>query len=266
MGLTMLFVNFLPDVLKELVKHVPTLMFELIDWTELGKEVPKMTSRIFKKEGFDDFFQNQKEFLSKSGISISNSPFSSAKTAIPSQKLGEDILKIYFAQIYSPHGLALDLRIHHMESSNEGNVFHPTTLWTKVDPAFQLGLIHMYRGFYLQDDSQLELGLVETGLLKPYWENETKEELKQLLKSHFGNSLEQDMIFRLDHFNASFLKLARFLIANKVKISHDFMYLGIYLVSLYIGLETIKTPLPVSRIFKEIDDQFQGTAVRNLTI
>ncbi len=245
-------------MMKELVKHVPTLMFELIDWSELGKEIPKLTSRLVLKEGFEGFYQNQSQFLSKYGIRLSNQPFSNSKVAIPSSKLGEEILKLYFAQLFSPHGVFLDLRTHHFESVDSGLVFHPNSLWVLFDSQFRSGLIRMYQGFYLQDDALLELGLIETGLLKPYWPAETKNELKNLLKSHFGNSFEEGMIFSLDHFKSSFIKIAHFLITNKVKISPHFMFLGIDLVSLYIGLETIRAPLPVSKIFKEINTMSLG--------
>ncbi len=250
----MLFVKFLPDILKELVKHVPALMFELLDWSDLGKEIPKMTGRLIRKEGFEEFCQKQSDFLSNFGIKISGQNFPTMKTAIPSPKLGEEILKLYFAQLFSPHGVALDLRIHQFESSDSKLIFHPSSLWATFDHEFRNGLIQMYQGFYLQDDSLLELGLMQTGLLKPYWSPETRNELKSLLKSHFGNSLEEGMIFSMNHFNTSFPKIARFLITNKVKISHNFLFLGIYLVSLYLALENIRSPLPVSKIFKEINN------------
>ena len=255
----MLFLNFLPDVLKELIKHVPSLMFEIVDWKDLARELSKVTPRLLKKEGYSDFFARQQAFLSAIGVNLIISTSSKEIPTTSDQATGEVILRTYFSQLYSPHGLFIDLRLQHFYNGPDGVTMKPSSLWVTFKDEFRNGLIKMYQGFYYENDTKLEEGLIETGLLKAEWPTGKKDELKSILKNHFAQSLDEGMVFELEHFKNSFVKIANFLINNKVIISHDFIYLGIYLISLYLGLQTIKAPLPVSRIFKEIDAKFEAT-------
>jgi hypothetical protein len=255
----MLFLNFLPDVIKDLLKHVPTLMIDLVDWKDLAREVPKITARVIKREGYSDLFAKQNPFLAHAGIDTVIATTSQQINAVSSKSIGEFILKTYFSQLYSPHGIFLDLRLHHFYQSAQGFSFKPGPLWVTFDEKFRKGLIRMYEGFYFSNDAELEVGLMETGLLKPEWPVETKAELKAILKSHFANSLEEGMKFELDHFQASFIKIAGFLAQNKVKIPQDFMYLGIYLISMYLALQNVSDALPVTQIFKDVDGQLKSS-------
>lgn len=251
----MVFLNFLPDAIKDLLKHVPTLMFDLVDWKDLASEIPKITSKIVKREGFTDFFAVQNPFLSQAGIPSVISTSAGHMPAPAIKSTGEFILTTYFAQIYSPHGLYLDLRMSNFFQGPDGHVLKPGPLWVTFQDEFRKGLILMYQGFYHQNDHSLEAGLIATGLMKPEWSTDKKNELKSILKQHFANSLEEEMRFELSSFKDSFVRIAGFLAENQVKIPHDFMYLGIYLISMYLGLQSIPDPLPVSRIFKEVDQK-----------
>ena len=249
----MVFLNFLPDAVKELLKHVPTLMLDLVDWKDLAREIPVITAKIVKREGFTDFFAKQNPFLNQAGVNTVISTSTGQIQAPAIKSTGEFILTTYFAQLYSPHGLFLDLRMSNIFQGPEGHALKPGPLWVTFNETFRTGLIRMYQGFYYQDDVRLEEGLIETGLLKPEWDQSKKDELKTILKKHFANSLDEDMRFEIQAFQNSFLKIAAFLAENKVKIPHDFMYLGIYLISMYLALQTIPDALPVSRIFRQVD-------------
>jgi hypothetical protein len=248
----MFFIKFLPDVLKELVKHVPTLMFEVVDWSELMTEIPVLSGRLLRREGYQDLFKSRSTLFSKTNIVLNNSL--KTKGQVDSAKeAGEAILKVYFSQLYSEDGLFLDLRLSHFSFTGEQLIWEPSPLWTRFNAQFRQGVIHLYRGFYLQDDRLFEQGLLETGLLKENWSQATQGELKSLFRAHFGNSINGEVIFSIAEFQASFIKIADFLLTNKAKMSQDFLYLGIYLVTLYLSLEQLKGPLPVGQIFREVD-------------
>ena len=60
----MIFMRILPGVLKELLKHVPTVLFEAVEWSVLASELPKLSRRIIQKEGYNELFELQSAFLS----------------------------------------------------------------------------------------------------------------------------------------------------------------------------------------------------------
>ena len=255
----MILLKMLPDIIKELVKQVPTLLFEAIDWTEFGQELPRLSKRILKKEGYQALLKQQKEFLEKINLPfLDNLPQQESKALPLTQDTGYSLLSLYFAQLYSPHGVFLDLRLQHFSTVYEKTFWIPSSLFTQFSDRFRTGLLEIYRGFYLEDDSQFEQGLIQTGLLKPDWPNEKKTELITLFKSHFGESLHGEMQFDLEKFKSSFFKIGEFLLKNKMKISIDFLYLGIYLISLHLSLNEIKFSLPVQKIFKETDNHFKA--------
>ncbi|OYW78781.1 MAG: hypothetical protein B7Z19_06555, partial [Polynucleobacter sp. 32-46-5] len=55
-----------------------------------------------------------------------------------------------------------------------------------------------------------------------------------------------------DDFKNSFINIFHFLLEKKVRMSADFMYLGLMLVTLYLHLEELNQPLNVRTIFIDV--------------
>jgi hypothetical protein len=244
----MIIQKLLPGVLKELLTHVPTILFKVINWEEIASEIPLVTKKILKRDGFINFLQLQNEHLSPLNILIKNSSQKNSQITF-SEYEGDLVLEIYFAQLFSPHGLFLDLRAQHFELQNHQLSWYPTGLWIKFEEKFRQGLIKVYSGFYLQNDEVYLQGLREIGMIDENWGEKDKNHLATLFKSHFGNALEEKMKFNLDHFKDSIFKVSHFMLEKKIHISKDFLYLGIYLVTLYDHLEKTNSPHPVKAIF-----------------
>ena len=246
----MILMRILPDVLKELSKHVPTVLFQTVEWNELIHELPKISRRIIQKEGFNELFEARKIFLTPLNIQLTNSAVNQSHLA--EQKwAAEKLLTLYFTQLFSSQGLFLDLRLEHFENQKPNLIWHPSHLWTKFNEDFRLGLLDVYEGFYLGNDDLYYLGLGKIGLLKPNFTESENQKLGEIFKEQFGKALDEEMSFDLDHFKSSIIKLSHFMLEKKVHISKDFLYLGIYLVTLYSSLEKIKVKLPVKKIFLE---------------
>lgn len=243
--------RILPGVLKELVKHVPTIMFHLVDWNELMGEIPKISRRILQKEDYDAIFDNQKDYLSKLKISLRSESLSHPG-GFKELWISEKVLQLYFSQLFSPHGVFLDLRSQNFGIDAPYLLWHPTGLWIKFSPKFQEGLIHIYDGFYQNDENLYRQGLVEIGIMKEDWPAQDKDELGQIFKTQFGSSQEGAIKFNLEDFKNSMLLVANFLIKKKVTISKDFLYLGIYLVTLYSFLEESGQKLEVKNEYLKI--------------
>ena len=244
--------RILPAVLKELSKHVPTVLFQTVEWSELASELPKITRRMIQKEGFQELFDEQSQLLSPYNISLTNrlNPDSESKL---SKKAGDKILTLFFVQLFSPDGIFLDLRPAHFSSSNGFLEWQPSGFWTKFDEAFRLGLLEVYEGFYLNKDDLYFKGLEKIGLIKSDWPLEDKEKLAALFRGQFGNN---DMTFNLEQFKDSIVQMSDFMLKKKVKISKDFLYLGIYLVTLYSSLEDTKECYSVKSTYLAVKNKF----------
>jgi hypothetical protein len=257
----MILMRILPGVLKELSKHVPTVLFQTVEWSELASELPKISRRIIQKEGYDELFHTQKELLHPYCIDLIDNPIKDANS--PSTRTaGEQILTLYFTQLFSSGGLFLDLRSSNFSQEETHLKWHPTGLWTKFDEKFRQGLLDVYEGFYLQNDELYLSGLNEIGLLKESFTALERKELGDIFRDQFGKAIDEDQLFELDHFKDSIIRMSNFMLNKKVKISKDFLYLGIYLVTMYSTLEETKIKLPVKQIYLDVRGRFNSREIR----
>lgn len=244
--------RILPGVLKELLKHVPTVLFEVTDWNELASELPKLSKRLVQKDGYSELFSVQLNYLEPFGITLTSDNHPNLGKD-HSKAVCEKILMLYFAQLFSPHGIFLDLRASHFEEKPNELLWNPPGLWVKFDLDFREGLLEIYRGFYHEDDELYHRGLVKAGLMSLDWPEEDRKKLAGLFKAQFGDSITSEIQFTLEGFKGSMLKIADFLLEKKVKMSKDFLYLGIYLVTMYSLLEKSSDSLAVRRIYLDVE-------------
>lgn len=252
--------RILPGVLKELLKHVPTVLFQTVEWGELASELPKISRRMIQKEGYFDLFELQKQILDPYQVVLTDEKL--LHNSFENKKwVGEKILTLYFTQIFSSNGLFLDLRSNHFESEGPSLKWHPNGLWTKFDEKFRHGLLKVYEGFYLENDSLYFQGMEEIGLLDPKFDLEDKKELGDLFRKQFGNALHEEMKFELEHLKNSMVSMSHFMLNKKIKISKDFLYLGIYLVTMYSILEDLGEKYPVKEIYLHVRGRFSDEKV-----
>ncbi len=238
--------RILPGVLKELMKHVPTVLFQAVEWSEIMSEVPVISRRMLQKEGYTELADLQKELLKDIPVSIRHEDVS-GPVLKPGD--GKTILALYFRQLFSPHGVFLDLRSLHFNHEADHLLWNPGSLWTKFSPEFQEGLIHVYDGFYLGQDDVYRKGLKMIGLLDPHWPLEDQEKIMAIFRKHFGSAQTENVQFKSENLQAGIIGMAQFLLEKKARIKKDFLYLGIYLVTMYATLEETKESLPVKEIY-----------------
>lgn len=242
----MIFMRILPGVLKELMKHVPTVLFQTVEWSSIMSEIPVITRRMIQKEGYSELADLQKEFLKDLPLCVRHEPVNG-----PSFRPGDGktILTLYFRQLFSPHGVFLDLRSQYFCHESDELLWHPGNLWTKFSPAFRDGLIEVYDGFYLEKDELYKSGLTKIGLLNPSWPETDQYRIMEIFRNHFGSAQTDLVSFRVEHLREGIMQMAQFLLQKKARISTDFLYLGIYLVTMYGTLEEAGEPLPVKEIY-----------------
>ncbi|MCO4753394.1 MAG: hypothetical protein KC478_02875 [Bacteriovoracaceae bacterium] len=244
---------FLPKFLKEVLTHIPTLAMKSMDWKGALKEIGPLAARMGKKHLDEDSFKTLEELniqdisLTRESVNNNYDLLSDAQK----ERVGEIVLQLYFSQLNNPEGLNLDLRAKHFEWINGPLLYSPSNVWFKLREDFRQGLLDLYRGFYHNDDELFDIGLKRIGLSKNLTQQEDAQ-LKELFKKHFGPGDQDKVVFELEHFKESFYELFKFFMDHEVSLEKDFMFLGIYLVGLYMNLEKLSVAINVRKSFLQV--------------
>jgi hypothetical protein len=243
-------VQWLPPLVRELLKNVPALGLELTDWEGVRRDAPLMAARLISQSGVARLQEIQSGHFG-SFLSF-DPPRTKSDTPIPPAEFGNLILRYYFSQLEYGDGVFLDLRPDSFQQTPGKLHFRPNGFWYRFSDDFRLGLLDLYDGFYFNDEEKFEQGLKSTGLLSPDWPEVDRERVKRIFRSHFGDAREQPMRFTITDFQKNFLKIFEFLLEKKVKLSSEFMLFGVYLVTLYLALEKFGAEHEVGRIYREV--------------
>jgi predicted unusual protein kinase regulating ubiquinone biosynthesis (AarF/ABC1/UbiB family) len=235
-----LFANLIPAEYRPLLSVISPAAFSVVEWKQLLKEAPTLLRRFNKSDGFEKI-SNQLEALW---------PLASRDP----KNLGEAVLQLYFAQIFNREGLFLDLRRKNFGTDKQQLVsFLPNGFWIQWQEPFRLGLLDIYKGYYEGQPELLDRGLTQVGLIHAKMSKEKISEVREMLLSHIGGNYKQQQ-FLVSDFTASFEKFFKFLLANKIRLNADFLYLGIYLASLYHCLQDVGGTYDVQHIYLKAQD------------
>lgn len=247
--------RFLPEILKEMLKNVPTLLFDVVDWKELTQVLPVMSKRILAKDLASPLLEQIGPGLKQYHLQFTGELQGSKTTETSEEQrtlIASSLLKTYFQQLFNPQGQLLDFRSEFFSFENETIFWKPNGLWAVWKEEFRIGLIEVYKGFYSEDEVMFRSGLKSIGLIQTSWNQKEQDEMALLFKEHFKSSLSDNMLFNIEDFKRSFINIFHFLLEKKVRMSADFMHLGMMLVTLYLHLEELKKPLSVKEIFIEV--------------
>ncbi len=242
--------NLVPKEFQVFLKHIGPSAFKIISVKEASSALYGLSQSYLNSKEAKALQEKVKPLL-PSGVDM-GSVTDSAVPAEAESEYGHKILQIYFSQIQSTDGLFLDLRQKHFQWNDDHLIWQPSNLQVKLNEPFRQGLHSVYRGFYSDNSEELDDGLLKMGLVKKGASQEEKQELKQLLLDHVGSDSPTAVNFELQKFSNSFEKFFAYLKKNNVKLSADFLHLGIYLVSLYLNLDSINKPLNVQKSAQEI--------------
>jgi predicted unusual protein kinase regulating ubiquinone biosynthesis (AarF/ABC1/UbiB family) len=242
--------SWLPAAFKDLLQHVPTLLFDVVSWGALTKDATLLSTRLLTGSGADEARKTVANTLPQ-GVKFTRNEPQMPTGSVARRMVGEKILEIYFDQITRPAPMFLDLRLNRFGVEENQIVWNPSSLWGEFSPDFVKGLKDLYAGFYGQDDQLFQLGLLKSGLVSNEWSIADKEKMAHLFRAHFGSALDEPMAFRLKSFQQSFQAVFAFLLEKKVKLTTDFLLLGVMLVTLYLALEELGDEYPVAKIYHQ---------------
>jgi hypothetical protein len=85
----------------------------------------------------------------------------------------------------------------------------------------------------------------------------------EIFRTHFGAAQTGNVHFKLENLRSGIVSMAQFLLERKTRIKKDFLYLGIYLVTMYGTLEETGEALPVKDIYLSSRIQIPLTSVKS---
>lgn len=245
----MKFTAFLPPHFKDLIRFVPTILFEVTEWSSLLSESTSLSMRMLSGQGRDNVVNHLKNHFGDQ-YEFGNSSLVLKDLNLEQKKdFAEKILSFYFALVLSPKEKFLDLSLETFYLSKDKLGFNPTNLWSEFSPSFQSGIRAIYHGFYEENQAEFMNGLIQTKLIDTSWSDSDKKIMHDLFYSHFGNAKNEEMFFNISKFQESFHEVFKFLLQKKVKINPDFLKLGIMLVTLYTSLETLEVKISPHKCF-----------------
>jgi hypothetical protein len=236
--------SFLPRGFGSLLDYISPSAFDVIDWTSalkksgtVSRELIFETSVLRLKEQMGPFLPTGVVFTSSK---LTQSQERDGQRRENSNPLGQKLLEIYFLQIFTGQEVFLDLRKERFSAVEAQDIkWNPNGLWYKFSDDFIHGIRALYKGFYADSNESLQAGLLQLGLCSTSMSTEAKRELMALLEGHFGQGKSAPMTFRVSHFMNSFDSLFLFLKKHKLKLSEDFLFLGVYILTLYMHLESL---------------------------
>lgn len=168
------------------------------------------------------------------------------------RRAGDELLRLYFAQWRVDEGLFLDLRAGQLGLDDDDRLlFAPNGLWIRLRPEFRQGMIDLYRSFYTDDGEAFRAALRRMGLAAPGMAPEAEAQLEAKLRAHFG--LDQSaQRFSIDRFQASFDDLFAFFVDHGYTLHIDFVFVGFYLITLYLTLDELGEAHDVRAICREV--------------
>jgi hypothetical protein len=243
--------KILPKFFKDVLQHIPTLALKSVNWKDVLKDMGPFVFRLGTKElekSKQDTISNLKILNLELTNKIDKKRLADSEE---NKEQGQLLLKLYFSQFKNKHGLNLDIRASHFEYNSELLKWSPNNCWYKMSDHFREALIDLYSGFYHNNNERFERALQSIGLTKNL--NDTKtQELKELFYAHFTPGDQSLVKFEVSKFSESFYELFHFFVTNEVELETDFIFLGIYLVTLYMHLEELDESFDVRAAFLEV--------------
>ncbi|MFZ4713532.1 MAG: hypothetical protein ACOYL6_07470 [Bacteriovoracaceae bacterium] len=234
----------LPKIVLDILGNIPTIAFKTVNLSELLSKSKNVLSQMKEKTPREEWLQSVSPNL-PSQIKI-ELILKKPLAPVP----GEDILRLYFSQFKNQEEVFLDMRSNHFNYQDGQTVWSPSSLVYLFEPEFKATLIRLYKGFYYEDELLFWQSLADLGLTQNLSHDQATT-LMKLFQENFGTNF-RNYHFDLKHFQESFSKIFEFFMEYEVKLKTDFLYLGVYLTTLFMHLDQYPGTYNVEAIFLEI--------------
>lgn len=241
------FSSFVPSEFKPFLKYISPDAFKVVDWKSALKSSTAMTKAFVTGQNKEILQDHLKAMLNKQ-IHFGKANMALVESQNRSHH-GQLILLIYFAQLKSDKGCFLDLRENSFTVDGDKLFWEPKNLQHQFSQDFLDGLRLVYKGYYHNLDEDINAGLLKMNLINSEMSQSQQNEIKALLLKHIGGENPENMKFEMSKFERSFADFFKLLKDRKMKLSEDFLFLGVYLVLLYACLEKLDIKLNVKEAY-----------------
>jgi predicted unusual protein kinase regulating ubiquinone biosynthesis (AarF/ABC1/UbiB family) len=247
--------GFIPEELRQLARFIPVRGWDVIDWKPMLGSLRTVSWRYVSRRGVDKLSAAVTGNVAAPVRLVSAleevTPIAEIDDKRRLRQCGDDIVRLYFAQWLVAEGMFIDLRAARFGVDEDGLLFAPNGLWIALRPEFRAGMTALYRSFYSADEVAFDTALRQMGMLRDDLSPGAVQELKQLLFKHFGID-QASQRFSIDTFKASFDELFAFFIEQDYKLHSDFVFVGFYLITLYLTLEQLGQSHNVRKICADV--------------
>lgn len=142
---------------------------------------------------------------------------------------GEQVLELYFHQVFHSTTSILDIRHSRFWKTDEGVAWAPRPYFLEWAPEFQQRLRRVYLSFYAEDSEAFDQAISELGLTG----------MAGIFRDQFGGQDPTSVSFRLEDFRDSFKTILSKSEELETELHPNFIALGIYLACMYEHLEEL---------------------------
>ena len=142
---------------------------------------------------------------------------------------GEQVLELYFHQIFHSSTAILDLRYARFWKTEDGVAWAPRPYFLEWAPDFQEKLRRVYLSFYSSDEEAFDQAISDLGLTG----------MASIFLDQFGGQDPTSVSFRLEDFRDSFKTILSKSEELDTELHPNFIALGIYLACMYEHLEEL---------------------------
>lgn len=233
---------------SQLSDYVSPTFFKVLPASALGSRVTRLSRNALRGKSFADAWQAA--FAAWEANAAGKVLDERGDGALDLQELsdtqrvevGQRVLELYFTQIEANDTIVLDLTPSRFSWSPAGVSWSPGRLWATWDGGFRNDVRKLYRGFYAGDDTAFDDALGSLQL----------EHARETFVSHFGAGDQSQVEFDTSAFHATFHEVFVRTREAGVRLAPDFVYLGIYLGTLYENLESIGGTHNVRRAYQKV--------------
>lgn len=147
-------------------------------------------------------------------------------TCATGRHLGDEVLRIYFAQLLVTSTTFVDLSFEAFDETEAGIIWTPSAVHYRWSSDFRAAFLDICRGYYRCEGARFDAGLEELGL----------EAERSLMLEHFGGAGDCAR-FSLHDFLDTFGRVFDSCAARGARLHPDFLVLGVCLGTLYQHLE-----------------------------
>lgn len=243
----MIFAKLVPREYRPLLQYITPTAFSVVDWRTALSEFLSNSNFISRDANLKISVEKTNSALANLGITMTRD----GNFEKEDFNNGEAILKVYFGQLLLDHGVFLDLRLLRFAQTSEQVQYYPAKIFYRFQDEFKAGLIDLYDGYFLEDRERLKLGMKKTGL----WDGKDPLEVQKLatlMFDHFGDALKNPVKLEMSAFGDSFQNLFDYFEQKQVTLPSGFLFLGVYLVTLYLSIDKIGKPYDIRAIYKHV--------------